>query len=97
MTRNKNIKIRLSEDELRRLKRIAGARGVSSLLRTKALGPDRRIIQAEKFSVVAELARARNVLNQIARNCQRQPTLAVMQIVSQLVAVERQLSNLKKK
>jgi hypothetical protein len=67
MNRTKSINIRLSEDELRRLKRSAGKRGVSALLRTKTLGPDQRQIQTGKFAVVAELARSRNLLNQIAR------------------------------
>jgi hypothetical protein len=53
-------------------------------------------VQAEKFAVLAESARARNVLNQIARSCQRQPPVAVIEIVSQLIVVERQLSTLKK-
>ena len=96
MKRNKSIKIRLSEDELRQLKRSAGKRGVSALLRTKALGPDQRQVQTEKFAVVAELARCRNLLNQIARGCRRQPPLTLMEIISQLIAVERQLSNLQK-
>lgn len=96
MTRTKSIKIRLTDDEFQRLKRRAGKRGVSALLRNRALGPDRRQVQSEKFAVLAELTRARNMLNQIARSCQRQPPLAVVEIVSQLIVVERQLSNLKK-
>jgi hypothetical protein len=96
MKRTKNLKIRLTEDEFQRLKRRAGKRGVSALLRNRALGPDRRQVQAEKFAVLAESARARNVLNQIARSCQRQPPVAVIEIVSQLIVVERQLSTLKK-
>jgi flagellar biosynthesis/type III secretory pathway protein FliH len=96
MTRTKNIKIRLTEDEFQRLKRRAGKRGVSALLRNRALGPDTRQIQSEKFAVLAEFTRARNLLNQIARSCQRQLPLAVIEIVSQLIAVERQLSIVKK-
>lgn len=96
MTRTKNIKIRLTEDELQRLKRRAGKRGVSALLREGALGPDPRQIQSEKFAVLAEFTRARNLLNQIARSCQRQPPVAVMEVVTHLIAVERQLSTLKK-
>ncbi len=96
MTRTKNIKIRLTDDEFQRLKRCAGKRGVSALLRNRALGPDQRQVQSEKFAVLAELARSRNLLNEIARCCRRQPPLAVIEIVSQLIAVERQLSNLKR-
>jgi hypothetical protein len=95
MKRTKSIKIRLSEDELKQLKRSAKARGVSALLRVRALGPDRRQTQSEKFAVLAELTRSRNLLNQIARNCQRLPPLALAEIISQLIAVERQLLSLK--
>jgi len=96
MKRTKNIKIRLTEDELERLKRRAGKRGVSALLRNRALGPDTRQVQSENFAVLAEFTRARNLLNQIARSCQRQPPLALTEIVAHLIAVERQLSTLKK-
>ena len=95
MKRTKNIKIRLTEDEFQRLKHRAGKRGVSALLRNRALGPDTRQVQSEKFAVLAEFTRARNLLNQIAQSCQRQPPLAVVEIVSQLIAVERQLSKFK--
>jgi hypothetical protein len=95
MTRTKTIKIRVTADEFQRLKRRAGKRGVSALLREGALGPDARQMQSEKFAVLAEFARSRNLLNQIARSCQRQPPLAVIEIVSQLIAVERQLSKFK--
>ena len=96
MKRTKSIKIRLTDDELRRLKVRAGLRGVSSFLRIQALGPDRRQIQMERLVILAEFARARNLLNQIARNLQRQPPLEQIEIVSQLIAVERQLLNLRK-
>jgi len=96
MKRTKNIKIRLTEDEFQRLKRRAGKRGISALLRNRALGPDTRQVQSEKFAVLAEFTRARNLLNQIARSCQRQPPLALAEIVAHLIAVERQLSTLKK-
>jgi hypothetical protein len=96
MTRTKNIKIRLTEDEFLRLKRCAGKRGVSALLRDRALGPDPRQVQSEQLSGLAELARARNLLNDIARSCQRQPPLAVIEIIALLIVVERQLSMLKK-
>ena len=71
MNRTKCIKIRLTDNEHRQLKARAGARGVSSLLRIQALGPDRRQKQREQFALIAELARARNLLNQIARNFER--------------------------
>jgi hypothetical protein len=96
MTRTKSIKIRLTADELRRLKTCAGPRGVSALLRVRALGPDRRQVQSENFAFLAEFARARNLLNQIAWNSKRQTPLVVIEIVSQLITVERQLSNLRK-
>ena len=97
MNRNRNIKIRLTEDELRRLKSRAGKRGVSALLRRRALGPDQRQEQTERLKVLAELARARNLLNLIARNSGQQSPAAQIQIVSQLMAVERQLSDIRKK
>lgn len=97
MKRTKSIKIRLAPGELWRLKAIAGRRGVSALLRTRALGPDPRQLQTERLAFIAEFARARNALVQLARNCQRQPPLALIEIISNLVAIERQLSNLKPK
>ena len=96
MKRTKSINIRLTSEELRRLKICAGTRGVSALLRVRALGPDRRQKQAERLAVLSEFTRTRNLLNQIARNSQRQTPLAAIEIVSHLIAVERQLSNLKK-
>jgi len=95
MTRTKSIKIRLTSDEHRRLKALAGARGISALLRRCALGPDRRQVQNERLRVVAELARAGNLLNQIARHFERRMPSDQIQIVSQLIAVERQLSRFK--
>ena len=96
MTRTKNIRIRLTDEEHQQLKSLAGARGISALLRRRALGPDRRQVQNERLRVVAEIARARNVLNQIARNSERCTPPDQIQIVAQLLAVERQLSNLTK-
>ncbi len=95
MKRSRSIKIRLTDQEQRRLKALAGARGISALLRRGALGPDRRQVQSERLRVVAELGRARNLLNQIARNSERRPLLDQVQIVLQLTAVERQLSKFK--
>jgi hypothetical protein len=96
MTRTKSIKIRLTDEEHQHLKKLAGARGVSALLRTGALGIDRRQEQTERLKVVAELARARNLLNQIARNSERHAPPEQIQIVAQLIDVERQLTKLKK-
>jgi hypothetical protein len=96
MNRTKSIKIRLTDDELRQLKACAGMRGVSALLRVRALGPDPRQIQIERLAFLAEFARARNLLNQIARNSQPQTPLALIEIVSQLIVIERQITNLKK-
>ena len=88
--------MRLTDAEFRRLKTLAGARGVSAHLRLRALGPDRRQEQTERLTVLAELARARNLLNQIGRNCERQRLPDQIQIVAQLIAVERQLSGFKR-
>ena len=96
VNRNKSIKIRLTDDELRRLKSRAGADGVSALLRRRALGPDRRQEQTERLTVLAELARARSLLNQVARNSERQSPAAQIQVVSQLIAVERKLADFRK-
>jgi hypothetical protein len=95
MTRTKNIRIRLTDQEHQHLKKLAGARGVSALLRTGALGIDQQQEQTERLRVVAELARARNLLNQIARNSERRTPPDQIQIVAQLIAVERQLSKFK--
>ena len=97
MNRTKTIKIRLTDSEQRQLKARAGTRGVSALLRIRALGPDRQQRQREQFALIAELGRARNLLNQIARNSERLKSSEQIQIVAQLIAVERQLSNFKKK
>ena len=96
MKRNKCINLRVTGDELRRLKAGAGRRGVSAFLRVRALGPDRRQVQTERLTVIAELARVRNLLNQIARNSQRQTPMAQIEIVSHLIALGRKLSNSKK-
>lgn len=95
MTRTKNIRIRLTDEEHRRLKALAGARGISALLRHRALGPDRQQVQSERLRVVAELARARNLLAQIARNSERRRPTEQIQIVAELIAVERQLLKFK--
>lgn len=95
MTRTKSIKIRLSEDELSQLKHAAGKRGVSALLRRRALGMHRQQHRIDQLAVLAELARFRNLLTQIARDCQRRALPEQMQIVFHLVAVERQLSKFK--
>jgi hypothetical protein len=91
MTRTKTIKVRLTEGEHRRLKTLAGKRGVSLLLRTSALGPDRKERKSEHFGIIAELARIRNLLIQIAQNSVRHPPVDQVWLVSQLVTVEREL------
>lgn len=96
MTRTKNIKFRVTEAEHRRLKALAGARGVSAFLRRRALGPDRHQEKIERLAVLRNLTMARNTLNQIARISERRPPVDQLQIVLQLVAVERTLLNFKK-
>lgn len=95
ITRNKSIKIRLTDGEHRRLKTLAGKRGISALLRIRALGMDRREEQFQRLAVIAELARARNVLNQIARSCERRPPTDQIEILAQLIRVEERLFTLK--
>lgn len=95
MIRNKSIKIRLTDGEHQRLKTLAGRRGISALLRVRALGIDQRQEQFQRLTVIAELARARNVLNQIARSCERRPLMERIEILAQLIRVERQLSTFK--
>ena len=95
MNRTKSIKIRLTDDELRQLKAAAGTRGISALLRRRALGLNRQQERIDQLPVLAELARARNLLNQIARNTERRAPPEHIQIVAQLIVVERQLSNFK--
>ncbi len=96
MKRTKSIKIRLTDGELRRLKSSAGPRGVSAFLRVRALGPDRRQLQTERLTVLAEFARVRNLLNLVARSSEKRPLPEQFQIVAQLISVERVLLNIKK-
>jgi hypothetical protein len=86
--RTKIVKVRLSEDEHRRLKALARKGGVSAHLRNSALRNDYR----KELSVVAALTRARNLLVQIAQNSARRPAIEQVLIVSQLVTVERALT-----
>jgi hypothetical protein len=95
VNRAKIIKVRVTDDELRQLKTLAGKPGVSAFLRLRALGPDRHQQQSERLALIAELARIRNLLVQIARSSERQPPPAHVQIVTHLIAAERQLANLK--
>lgn len=95
MNRAKSIKVRVTDDELRQLKTLAGTAGVSAFLRLRALGPDRHQQQSERLALIAELARIRNLLLQIARSCECQPPPAHVQVVAHLIAVERQLAKLK--
>ena len=95
MTRTKTIKIRLSDEEHRCVKALAGKRGISALLRIRALGPDERQEKTDRLIVVAELARTRNTLNQIARDVERREPTAQIEIVARLVCVERELSKIK--
>ena len=95
MTRTNSIKVWLTDDEHQRLKKLAPARGIGFLLRSRALDSDRRQEQTDRVSIVAELARIRNLLNQIARNSERRTPPDQIQIVAQLITVERRLSNFK--
>ena len=95
LPRTKSIKVRLTDGEHHRLKTLAGKRGISALLRVRALGIDQREEQIQRLTVVAELARARNALNQIARSCERRPTVELIEMLAQLIRIERQLSTLK--
>ena len=95
MTRSKTIKVRLTEVEYRRLKTLAGKRGVSALLRTRALGPDRQEQKSERLVLIAELGRIRNLLVHVARNSARRPPVEQVVIVSQLITLERDLTKLR--
>jgi len=95
MTRSKTIKIRLTEAEHRRLKALAGKQGVSALLRTRALGPDRRERKLELLGLLTELARVRNLMACVAKNSVRRPPADQVLIVAQLVTVERELIKLR--
>ena len=86
--RTKTVKVRLTDEELRKLKALARKGGVSAHLRNSALRNDYR----KELSVVASLARARNLLMEIAKNSSNRPDLEQILIVSQLVTVERGLS-----
>lgn len=91
MNRTKAITIRLTETELRHLKAKAGVRGLSALLRLQALGPDRQQEQKQRLSLLAEIARVRHALNQIARRCEEQAAIPQLDIVARLVSLERRL------
>lgn len=95
MTRTKTFKLRLSDGEHRRLIALAGKRGVSALLRSRALGPDKRQEKMENLAIVAELARARNLLNQIARHSEQHSPNNQIEILARLICVEREFSKLK--
>ncbi|HMJ88172.1 MAG TPA: hypothetical protein VK530_00065 [Candidatus Acidoferrum sp.] len=97
MTRNKTIRLRLSEDELGKLKSIAGKRGVSSLLRLSALALNHREQQAERLRLIGEVARIRNTLANVARTFELRPLLDQLHIVSRLIAIERELARLNHK
>lgn len=94
MKRSKSIKIRVTEGEYLRLHSLAGTRGISALLR-RAIGIDQSHEKTERLMVVAEIARARNILNQIARNCERKPLPEQIEILAALLSVERTLSTFK--
>ena len=88
--RTKTVKVRLTDDELRRLKALARKGGVSAHLRNSALKNDYR----KELGVVAGLARIRNLLVQIAQNSVSRPPVEQILIVSQLVTVEREVSKI---
>ncbi len=94
MTRTKTIQIRLTNAEYRKLKLEAGTRGLSALVRLRALGPDRKAEENERLHIVAEVARTRNILNQLARRCATLSGPDQVMMLSQLVAVERQIRKL---
>jgi len=94
MNRGKTIQIRLTDIEHRRLKSLAGKRGISALLRASALGPDRQQKISERLGLIAELARIRNLLVHIAQSAARESDLDRAMIVGQLVTVERELARL---
>ena len=95
MTRTKSIKIRVTAEEYGLLKAIAGSRGISALLRNRALKGKSQNDRIERRAVVAELARMRNTLSLIGRYCERCSLPDQIQIVIHLCAVERALSSYK--
>lgn len=96
MTRSKSVKIRLTEEEHRKLKSLAGSRGISEFLRYRALGPDRWHEQVENLALLSAVTRARNSLGFIALQSQHRPLTDQLLIVLQLTAVERELAQFKK-
>jgi hypothetical protein len=95
MTRTKIVRVRLSPTEHESLKAKAGSRGVSALLRFGALGPDPRQEQKARLRVLGEVARARNILAEIARNFEPRPLVEQLHLLGRLIAVERQLMRFK--
>jgi hypothetical protein len=58
------------------------------------LGPDRQEQNRERFTLIAELARLRNLLCQVARNCEQRALPHQATVLVQLIALERQLMKL---
>ncbi len=97
MSRTKTIRIRLTESEQRRLKSLAGRRGISALVRASAFGQDSREQVSEYLTLISELARIRNALVLLAQSSDRRPPIEALVIVSQLVALERGLPKVEPK
>lgn len=91
MSRSKGIRIRLTEEEHKRLRTLAGKTSISAFLRLQALGPDRQRQLSDRLPLIAELARIRNMLTQIARLSEARPLSEQVHLVTRLVAVEQQL------
>jgi len=61
----------------------------SAFLRTAALGKDLDQKKTERLALLSELTRARNMLNQIARNSEQGSLIDQIQIVAGLISVEK--------
>ena len=94
MTLTKSIKVRLTDAEHQTIKAKAGAQGISTFVRIRVLGADQRHDQKERLLILAELSRARTILNHIAQNSLSRPPVEQVHIMTQLCSLERELSKL---
>jgi hypothetical protein len=87
--RTKFLKLRVSDEELSKLKRLGKpAGGISVLIRTRVLGTESADAKRNALRELARLARHCNAL--VAQTRRFEPT-QVVQILAHLLAIEREL------
>jgi hypothetical protein len=95
VNKTKMVKLRVTPDEYSQLATLARpAGGVSALIRKRVFG-GRVIGYRAGFDAVLHLARMHTYLLQIAEGvCRHEDTLSLALVLSQLVAIERQVNTL---